>query len=784
MRAATPTTARRALRLLAAVAAGALGPSLHAAPPVEAETLDGLDAPASVLVDELGVPRIVAEGRLDALRAQGFMHARERFFQMDLLRRRAAGRLAELFGAPLLPQDRAARALRFAATAERVLAGVPERHRAQLRAYTEGVNAGLAATPMPAEYLVLGLRPEPWRDVDCVLVLDVMLEDLRTGAETESMLDVMHEALPEGVVAFLTPPSSRFDAPVSGPAGLAHEPAPIPPSSVFDLRPAPEGAAGLDERGTPGSNGWIVSGARTTHGGAILANDMHLTLGVPGVWYRVQLEWADAERDRRLVGISLPGAPGLIVGSSGDLAWGFTNLTGDLEDFVRVEVDPDDASRYRVPGGFEAFGEIVETIEVRGGEPVELRLATTRWGAVRATAADGAPLVLRWQGLDPAAVDFDVLDLPDARTLEEGLDIVQRWWGPPQNVMLASRDGRIGWSVAGWIPQRRGFDGRLPVSWAAGDAAWAGNVPPGARPRVVEPAGGFLATANNRTVDLAASAALGHAFALGTRAARIAERLAEIRAIDERSMHELQLDTRAPLLDPYRDVLLSAEDRGDLDPLVARARAIVDGWNGTADADQAGYRLLRRFRAALLDEVIGPLVAPCRAIDPSFSYSWPNRDDVLLRLLEARPAHLLPPGHETWDDVAPAVFARVVAALGPGAEGGVETPWGEVNRAAIRHPASVLIPAWMRDRIGQLDMPADPLDGDLHVVRVARPTFGASVRLVVSPGREEAGICVIPAGQSGRPGSPNYADHHPAWVAGETVPLLAGEPVREIRLEP
>jgi penicillin amidase len=700
---------------------------------------------------------------------------------MDLQRRRAAGELAELFGAAALPSDREMRGHGFRRVAEELLPRLPALHRRWLEAYAEGVNAGLADLgARPPEYLALLREPRAWTAQDSILAVLAMHEALSMGASQELQHDVLRTLAPAGVAEFLMPETGRFDRPVVGPAGDPVGPASIPGPAALGPWPAQGSASGDAERPpTPGSNNWAVAGSRTADGRAILANDMHLHLGVPTIWYHAQAEWDG----RRAVGVTYPGVPGFVAGSNGRVAWGFTNVSGDFEDWVLVEVDPAAPERYRVgPGAAdtESFGERTEEIAVRGAPAERLTLRTTRWGPVTGRDARGRPLVLKWPAREAGLVNLNILDMVDADSLDRAVEVARGWWGPPQNVLIASAEGRIGWVVSGWIPDRRGFDGRTPASWAVGGAGWAGPIEEARRPVVLDPPEGVLATANARTLPVPESRLLGWHWESGSRTRRIHERLAERATWDERGLLDVQLDTRVSAYDEYRRVILEVVSPEDSDAPLAAARRAADAWTGRADAESIGFRVVARVRAALDGALIRPLWWPRRRADPAFSLWALQDEEPLLRLLEERPAHFLPKGHADWRGMLRDLLRRSLINPATRLPYGEADTWGDARRVRIAHPFSLAVPAAGR----LLNMPDEGLPGHASAVRVQGSSFGASERLVVSPGHEEDAILHLPCGQSGHVLSPHYADGHAAWARGEPRPLLAGPAVSAFRLVP
>lgn len=739
-----------------------------------------LAAPVVVEFDSLGVPQITGGSIDDVVRAQGFVHAQERFFQMDLARRAAAGELAALVGAIAIPSDREARRLGARRLAEHALAAAEAPHRTLLLAYAAGVNAGLAdLRARPPEYLLLRATPEPWRAEDTFLVLYYFFTGLSFNHRFERALQVMRTALPTPVTEFLTPSTSRFDRPLlrsdtHDPTG-GYLPAPVPPAAVVDLRAIPRATFPRPVIRPPllvsGSNNWVVAGRRSAHGGAVLANDTHLPLGVPNAYYRVELHWGD----RTARGLSIAGAPGVILGASDDLAWGATNALADQTDLVVVEVDPGDSSRYRVPGGTEPFERRVEHLAVRGANPLDLEVTATRWGPLVERDWRGRPLALRSTAHDPNGMNVAILDLLFAHSVAEAMSVLDRWGGPALNWLLADRMGAIGWVVSGPLPARAG-DGSAPASWALG-AQWLGRR---LGPRLLDPPDGWLVTANNRTVHASLAAELGRAWMSPARAYRIAELLRGTTLWNEHHLLAMQLDTRAPTHDVVRELVLEVVSPETTDTLLAVVRRHAASWNGTADADQPGFRLLQAYYVALHEAVLGPLLAPAVALDSSFVYNWPLADEPLRRILEERPGHLLPAGYGDWPAFLRAVLEETTATIaGDPAAPALDAPWGEVNRAAIRHPLSFL--PFLGPR---LNMPSDPLSGWANVVRASAPSYGAAVRFVVSPGLPDRGLLQTPGGQSGHFLSPHYRDAQRAWVQGLPARFTAGPTRTRYLLEP
>ncbi|WP_045226713.1 penicillin acylase family protein [Methyloterricola oryzae] len=746
--------------------------------------LPALTQPAVVIADRLGIPSVEASGRQDAFRVLGFLHARDRLFQMELMRRKTAGRLAELFGEKALPLDLQQRAYRFETAAHAIVQALPEAQRATLKAYVAGVNAIIqgGAEP-PPEFLALGTRPEPWREEDSLLVALGMFQTLSGEEKDERMLSVMEQALPPEVVAFLTPDSDEYAVPLLGGKDSQRPPRPVPAQALAALSPAPlQIAGGVDSEAIiAGSNNWAVAGSKTGDGRAILANDMHLSLGIPNIWYRAALNYDG----HSLVGLTLPGVPMLVAGSNGDVAWGFTNIDADVLDLVKLEIKPDDPDQYLTPWGWRRFEHHTETIQVKNGSVVAQDLRSTLWGPVSPKPLLGSTVAIRWVALDPAGVDLGLMDMDRVRSVIDGISVLTRSGGPHQNVLLADRQGRIAWTYMGRFPARRGFDGAVSRPWSDGKLGWDGYLPPEELPRLTDPAEGFLATANNRTLGRDYPHVIGHNYAHGYRAYRISQRLRALSSATELSLLDVQLDTRSEFYDYWRDLALRVTgEQGRNDPALRDAEQAIEAWDGKMDAGSLGIGLLVRFRQQMAEAVFAPVVARCRTLDPDFGYAWREMETPLRAMLDRRAPETLPSStYNDWSELLRSVLKASVAdlKLEHGVTTLMELPWGKINRIAVRHPISNAAPwlSWL------LDMPAAESSGCATAcVRILGNGHGASERLVVSPSDPGSALLHMPGGQSGHPLSPNYGDQQAAWQFGFPLPFLAGTKVHRLELAP
>jgi penicillin amidase len=755
--------------------------------------LDGVagDLPISAEVtierDAYGIPTIIAGNRSDLAFATGYVHGQDRFFQMDLMRRQAAGELAALAGPAAIEVDKATRIHRFRERAREVLAISTPAEAEVIEAYTAGVNAGLSSlAAQPFEYHLLRASPHPWRGEDSILVALAMFLELNDElAARDVQRALVHDVLPQSVFDWMYPEGTEWDAPLLGESRAGP---PLPLAGEFNIREravvASASTPEVAEEYLPGSNNWAVSGRLTQSGSAIVSNDMHLNIRVPNVFYRARLVVRGAE-ERDVSGVTLPGAPVVITGSNGRVAWGFTNSYGDWSDAVVLQPGREPGT-YLTPGGPRHFSVHQEVIEVRGGEPVTLEVRETIWGPV----LEDSPypfneIAVSWIAHSAEAVNLGHLALENVNTVSEAIAAANRLGIPPQNFVCGDAQGNIGWTIAGRIPRRTEYDAFLPADWSTVDG-WRGWLSPDEYPRLINPPDGRIWTANARVTDGEDLRKIRDGgYDLGARAKQIRDGLYAQQTFDPQSMLPIQTDDRALFLERWRDLLLSVLDEETVRDAEGRReyRRLVENWTPRASADSTGYRLVRAFRSAVRSRVFEMLTDPVREvygddIDLRISNQF---EGPLWTLVTERPMHLLAADYIDWKHLLVDVVDQNVAYFADNFRGPLaERTWGERNSAAIRHPLSPALPQLSR----WLDMPEVPLDGDSNMPRAQGPSFGASERFAVSPGNEENGYMHMPTGQSGHPLSDFYRRGHDDWVSGRSSGFLPGPTAHTLVLLP
>ncbi|WP_421570362.1 penicillin acylase family protein [Stenotrophomonas sp. PD6] len=738
------------------------------------QPMAGLQAEARVSRDALGVVTIDAASEADAMRALGLVHAQERYFEMDLMRRAAAGELSELFGAAAVSVDQRMRVHRLRARTDAHLTQAVGGNPQVVQAYVDGVNGGLQDLRVrPWPYLLLRQSPAPWTATDSVLTGLAMYADLQDPTnQNELAMRRIREVAPPALYALLSHEGTEWDAPLFG---AARGNAVLPEPDAFRLSDDPRSSPTRgEEQDVHGSNNFAVAGALTADGRAILADDMHLGLRAPALWFRVRLRYPDPAAPGGRVdvsGFSLPGLPAIVVGSNGHVAWGFTNSYIDNADFVTV------------PAGAQGITTHEERIRVAGGTDVVLRVRETAWGPILHERPDGSGEALRWTAQLPGAVRLDFADMARAGDLDQALRIADRAGIPTQNLLLADQHGRIAWRLIGARPDRaaacppNGTTTTAPASCAP----WA--IRSDGSPALIDPPTQRLWTANGRVLDGAELAVAGNAgYDLGARGRQIRDDLAAKQHFSESDLLAIQLDDRAVFLERWWTLLRQVVGSSN-DPALKRLEAASRQWEGHASSDAVSYRITRGFRSKVQDIVSAGLLAPARHAlgDDYLEPKLPQIEGVLWPLVSERPTHLLPPPYPSWDALLADAARQAEAELAEQGPDLAQRTWGERNTAAICHPISRALPAFAKP---WLCMPADRLPGDRDMPRVQGTAFGASQRMVVSPGHEADGIIHMPGGQSGHPLSPFWGAGHEDWVQGKPTPFLPGKARYTLRLEP
>ncbi|HUG42109.1 MAG TPA: penicillin acylase family protein [Longimicrobiales bacterium] len=733
----------------------------------------GLAAPVEIFRDEYHVPHVWAHSLEDAVFAQGFLHAQDRLWQMELVRRAVQGRLAEVMGEPALETDRFMRRLGLWRATAAALAELTAEERRLGQAYAAGVNAAREADPgaLPPEFLVLRYGPEPWTTRDALAVGKMMSFTLSSYSEAAAVARAMARLGPDRA-RHLFPPFPEWGETILPPA----------PAETPSLAAALVDAVSI----AAASNSWVVSGALTRSGKPILANDPHLDLQAPSLWYLIGLHAAGAG-GVDVVGASIPGAPLVILGHNRAVAWGMTNAYVDDADLFLERLDPADDGRYLTPDGYVPFEVVAESIAVKGREaPVVMEVRSTRHGPVIPAdgGADSLVLSVQWTALGPGSAIRGILGLNRARSWDTFLQAVDDLDDPHQNLVYADTAGHIGYVMGGSVPLRG--DRRpapvAPVPGWTGDWDWRGVLPFAEHPRALDPPSGFVVTANNRQTVEPVADLISATWQEPFRAMRITEMIkAGPRRFDDADMRAMQLDVLDLFARRYRDrAVEAARQLGD-----TATAGLLARWD---------LRAAPESRAATLFYLWVETVRRAAARDLYHGEAGYFTRASVGEVLERRTL--------AWREDGPAAYR---ALTGEAMEAAVPLaggrPWKQANRAVHEHALGDVA---VLDRLLGLHVGPTPHLGSPTTVNVAHYAFrapaadfpftttaGPSMRHVVDMGNlDGAGGFVIGTGQSGVPFSRHYDDQRPLWSAGGLVPLplhreaVRSRAVRTLILEP
>ncbi|HEX8878972.1 MAG TPA: penicillin acylase family protein [Candidatus Acidoferrum sp.] len=747
--------------------------------------------------DGWGVPRIRAASVEDLAEAQGYVMAQDRLWQMDLLRRVARGELSEILGARTLAIDKDFRTLGLGRAADREAATLDPEPRKILDAYARGVNQFIKqhVSNLPLEFSLLRYKPQPWKPADTLAISGYMYRTLTDTREREwNRARVTERAGPDRARDLFSQQSAMDHfvigdpkVPNDGSQRSATDPDEdddddMHPDTVFkaelgratggeSLRGAPDLTSAFaqsvesvleeswDEiRQGLGSNNWVVSGAHTATGKPLLANDTHLDLMMPSIWYEVHLTapgW-------NVKGFTLPGAPMVIIGHNEHIAWGFTNNGADVQDLYIETFNPASPEEYRVKGSWVKAQTIDETIRVKGQPEEHLAVTITRHGPIVRREGDKG-YAMRWTATEPGGLANSYNWLGKARNWKEFRDTMKGVWGPAQNAVYADVQGNIGYIMAARVPLRKKGHGEVPEPGDTDDYTWTGYLPFDQLPQALDPESGLIVTANARVAGPNYKPYLTDRWEEPYRTARIYDLLHDRRDLRIEDMLKVETDTYSYPHVFLAEQLLAAVKT--VKPKDLRTQKLIDGlkdWNGIADANSAETSFLDNVRLAALKLILTPVLG-----EEAGLYQWRSMTFLQTTLTE-RPSKWLPSACKNYDELLVAAADNAVERLAEDSrsERVEDWVWKNFDSLDMFHPLGHqgLLKAF-------LSITGKPQSGTVYSVRAATKTHGPSMRFVANPANWDESILLITSGESGEPGSGHYSDQFPYWYQGK--PILA-----------
>jgi penicillin amidase len=689
------------------------------------QTSGEIEAPLSARVtvtrDSLGVPDITAQNEEDLFFTQGYTTAQDRLWQMDGLRRFAAGDLAEIVGPGALESDRDSRRLRMRRIAEAAYGTMPVKDRAQFASYARGVNHFISThrASLPFEFAILRYDPRPWSVVDSILISLYMYRSLTTTWP--------EKIVKRNLLAAGDPDKINF---------------------LFPSRGGAEVAPGGDVQ--PGSNAWAISGRLTASGKPLLSNDMHLEYSIPGIWFMVGLRMPGMH----VAGVSLPGTPGVIVGHNDRIAWGLTNLHFDVQDLYIERID-ERSGRYLYQGKVEQARAEREVIRVKGKDAVDQRYWVTRHGPI---IADN--LALRWTAAEPGIFEFPFVDVNRARNFDEFSKAFSRLPGPGQNAVYADRDGNIGYHASGKLPIRRKYKGDVPIDGSSGEFEWDGYIPFEKLPSAFNPASGMVVTANQNPFPATYEFPVQGTFATPYRSNQIRNMLQARKSLKAADDLQIQKDVFSAFHLMLAKALVAAvEKRQVKDAQVGEAIAVLRSWDGQMDKEESAPLIVQLAFQHLRKSVVDVASPGNGAL-----YETQMAPAPIARLLRERP--------EGWfHDYDEVLVRSLVDGLQEGRrmQGSVLKKWfyGKYLRLTINHPVGHQLPLVN----GYFDIGPLPASGSSTSIKQTTQRLGPSERFDADLGDWDQSLLNLTIGESGHVLSRHYRDQWSAYYSGTSFPM-------------
>ncbi|MBN1573042.1 MAG: penicillin acylase family protein [Deltaproteobacteria bacterium] len=745
--------------------------------------VEGIGSEVKIIRDSYGMPHIFAETDEDAYFALGYTMAQDRMFQIDLVRRVVRGQLSEILGEELIPVDRLFRTITAKKSLEELYNGdLPPEIRSGMEAFTAGVNCYLEnrGGPLPVEFAVLGYKPEPWKAEDCWAAYYYMAWDLNTAFGTEMLYDAVRgkvgdELAKEIMAAY--PEGSPTIMPGGKTASL---PSSLKLFETLDLAMEVTG-----KKIGSGSNNWLVSGKKSVTGKPILANDMHLGFGAPGIWYEAHIKTPTMN----VTGVITPGIPLVAVGATETVAWGYTNVMSDDADFYIEKINPDNEDQYEYMGKWEDMEVREEVIKVKGKDDVKFKVRLTRHGPIvddvnGVDGKSGYAYAMRWIAPELPTIPMALYAFNRAKTIDDMEKGIEYFKCPGQNVIYADSEGNVGYTASVGIPIRNGFDGMSPLPGWDGKYEWGGFVPTNMQPRMRNPERGWIASANNKHVGEDYPYTISNYYAPAFRFRRISEMLTEKEKLDISDFKRMHSDVTSVFAKEWLPNMIEVLEGAELSDVEADALNRLKEWDCVADKDSEAAAIYfvtvngmtdRTFKNRVGEDFYGKML--------KYSYIMHNAMTNMISKRKSTGRESVwfddpeTEGVETFEDVVQASFKDAVSYFDREFGGDIDRwKWGKLHTLTLNHPfggESAFLGAFLN--IGPF-----PYNGSLYTVSMAsypvarsfKTDLGPSERYIFDLSDMKNSLRCIPGGISGNFMSPHYDDQMEMFVDVQYRPLV------------
>lgn len=741
-------------------------------------SIPGLRDRVAIYLDDRLVPHIFAQNDEDLYAAQGYIHAKFRFFQMDLQTRAAAGRVSEIAGPSAVNFDRSQRRLGMVYAAERALEEMEKDTllKKVYDAYTRGVNAyvsSLKPEEWPVEYKILNISPEPWSNLRTALLLKMMAKMLTGGTEndlaytnakaifTPEEFDQLYQRVPDSLSP-IVPKGTPFARPAIQP---------VIPASADSLYFNPKKQVAYNQTDKPnpnnGSNNWVMGGSRTKSGAPILANDPHLELSLPSIWFELQL----TDNTGTTYGASLPGSPFVIIGFNDHIAWGITNAQRDVKDYYEIKFRDGKKDAYWYKGEWTPTQLRLEEIKVKGGKPIIDTVAYTIFGPVMYESSFSNPtthhenLAVRWTAHDPSNEGRTFYKLNRAKNYRDYVDALKSFTSPGQNFIFASKSGDIAIWQQGKFPARWHKQGIFVMPGEDDSYRWQGFIPQNENPHSLNPARGFLQSANQRPVDATYPYYIPGSY-ITPRGISIEQKLAAMNGIEVDDMRRLLNDYDNVTGRALQPVFLKYTRENDLNADAKRFLQIFKDWDGQANPESKGQTVYQVWMDSLKTTIWNDELHQVSPAAP-----MPD-EQILTEMLLRDTASVFyddinTPKKEGLADVLTTALNKASLKLAE-AEKNNKLEWAKFKNTSIFHLLKDAVPSFARRGL--------PVGGYGNIINAITVSHGPSWRMIVHLTQETEAYAVYPAGQSGNPGSPYYDNFIDTWTKGEMYKLLIMKP--------